>query len=338
LFIRICFVAFLAGTVISGTAQQKRFSFTEPKMGSPFTIVLYSNDSLQATCLAKQSFKMVDSFNLIFSDYTDSSELGKLNASALIDARAIKVSPALYEIILLSKNAFDKSDGAFDITIGPLVKLWRKVRKTKQFPDRVAVESILGLTGFSKVIIDTVNKKVSFSKPGMQLDLGGIAKGWIAQKIIDFLNTQRVNHALVNAGGDIVMSYGPPGSDGWNVGVNVPETKDELLPETLLLQNMAVATSGDVYQFMENGGKKYSHIIDPRTGYGVTSQRNVTMIAKDGATADWLATACSILPVRKAKRLATHLGAEVLIAEIQKGKLVFNSSKGFTLYWKKENL
>ncbi len=338
MFIRIGLVIFLAATGVSGTGQQKRFSFTEPKMGSPFTIVLYSNDSLQANLLAKQSFKLVDSFNLIFSDYTDSSELGKLNASALVDARAIKVSPALYEIIRLSKKAFDKSGGSFDITIGPLVKLWRTVRKTKQFPDRATVTSILEVTGFNKVILDTGNKKVSFSIPGMQLDLGGIAKGWIAQKIIDFLNTQQVNHALVNAGGDIVMSYGPPGTGGWNVGVNVPETKDELLSKTLQLQNKAVATSGDVYQFIENAGKKYSHIIDPRTGYGVTSQRNVTVIAKDGATADWLATACSILPVRKAKRLANHLDAEVLIAEIRKGKLVFNSSNGFALYWKMENL
>ncbi len=108
MFIRIYLVVFLAGSAISGTAQQKRFSFTEPKMGSPFTIVLYSNDSLQATYLAKQSFKLVDSFNLIFSDYTDSSELGKLNAAALVDARAIKVSPALYEIIRLSKKALIK--------------------------------------------------------------------------------------------------------------------------------------------------------------------------------------------------------------------------------------
>ena len=338
MFTKIYFTTFFLGCVISGLAQQQRFSFTAPKMGSPFTIVLYSTDSLQATHLAKQCFNLVDSFNLIFSDYTDSSELGKLNATAGINAVGIKISPDLYEIVMLSKNAYDKSKGAFDITIGPLVKLWRKARKTKQFPDKAMVKSILRFTGFNKLIIDTINKKITFSMPGMQLDFGGIAKGWIAQKVINFLNTQQVNHALVNAGGDIAMSYGPPGSNGWNVGVNVPETKDELLPETLLLQNKAVATSGDAYQFIENEGKKYSHITDPRTGYGITSQRNVTVIAADGATADWLATACSILPIKKAKKLAAHLGAELLIAQIIKGKLVFNSTKGFSRYWKKDNL
>ncbi len=338
MFTKIYFAAVFLGCVTNGLAQQQRFSFTAPKMGSPFTIILYSNDSMQATYLAKQCFKMVDSFNLIFSDYTDSSELGKLNAAAGIDAGGVKVSPGLFEIIMLSKNAFEKSKGAFDITIGPLVKLWRKVRKTKLFPDKEKVKSILGLTGFNKLIIDTVNKKITLPLSGMQLDVGGIAKGWIAQKIINFLNTQQVNHALVNAGGDMAMSYGPPGSNGWNVGVNVPETKDELLPKTLLLQNKAVATSGDVYQFIENEGKKYSHITDPRTGYGVTSQRNVTVIAADGATADWLATACSILPVKKAKRLAASLDADLLIAEIIKGKLVFHSTKGFAQYWKQKKL
>lgn len=296
--------------------------------------MLYADDSLQAIDLAKQCFNLVDSFNFIFSDYTDSSELGKLNASALTDTRAVKVSPALYEIIMLSKNAFDKSDGSFDITMGPLVKLWRNARKTKQFPDRKTMRSILGLTGFNKVIMDTVNKKVTLPMPGMQLDLGGIAKGWIAQKIIDRLRSLHINHALVNAGGDIVMSAGPPGTNGWTVGINVPESKDELLPKNLLLQNNAVATSGDVYQFIENGGKKYSHIIDPRTGYGIITQRNVTVIAEDGATADWLATACSILPVNKAKRLAAQLGAAVLITERVKGKLIVHATKNFAHYWK----
>ena len=168
----------------------------------------------------------------------------------------------------------------------------------------------------------------------MQLDLGGIAQGYIAQKIIDFLHTQQIDNALVNASGDIVTSGAPPGTGGWTVGVNVPETKEELLSQTLLIQNKSVSTSGDAYQYNEHKGKRYSHIIDPRTGYGVTFQRNVTVIANDGTTADWLATTCSILPIKKAKTLATQLGAEVLIGEIKNEKLIFYSTKGFATYWK----
>ena len=178
------------------------------------------------------------------------------------------------------------------------------------------------------------HKTITMARPGMQLDLGGIAQGYIAQKVLDFLSTQKINRALVNASGDIVMSGSPPGAKGWTVGVNVPESREELLPKKLLLQNKAVTTSGDAYQFIDHDGKRYSHITDPRTGYGVTFQRNVTVIANDGATADWLATACSIVSIKKAKKLATSLRAEVLIAEFKKGKLTFHATKGFSLYWK----
>ena len=166
------------------------------------------------------------------------------------------------------------------------------------------------------------------------LDLGGIAKGWIAQNIVDFLSSQKITIALADAGGDIAMSAAPPNSKGWSVGVNVPESKEELLEQSLLLQNKSVATSGDAYQFIEHDKKRYSHITDPKTGYGVTLQRNVTVIANDGATADWLATACSILPIKKAKRLAVKMKAEVLIAENKNDHIIFYSTKGFAHYWK----
>ena len=318
---------------LHANAQLKRYAFTEPKMGSPFMIVLYCNDSLQAADYAKQSFKLVDSFNIIFSDYINSSELMQLNASAGTHF-GVKVSPALLDILLQSKIAYEKSEGAFDITVGPLVKLWRTARKTNQLPSAKKIDAAKNLIGFNKLIIDTANKEVTLTETGIGLDLGGIAKGWIAQKVIDFLGSQKITIALADAGGDIAMGAAPPNSKGWSIGVNVPESKEELLEQSLLLQNKSVATSGDTYQFIEHDGKRYSHITDPKTGYGVTFQRNVTVIANDGATADWLATACSILPIKKAKKLAVKMKAELLIAENKNDRLVFYSTKGFSYYWK----
>jgi thiamine biosynthesis lipoprotein len=156
----------------------------------------------------------------------------------------------------------------------------------------------------------------------MQLDFGGIGKGYIAQKVIDYLKKEGITASLVDAGGDIVLGDAPPNKKGWIVGVNQPEKSDDLLPEKLLLHNMSVATSGDVYQF-----------IDPKTGYGVTSLRNVTVIANDGAVADWLATACSILPINEAKKLALSLHAELLITESVNNQLKRNNTKGFDKYW-----
>ena len=303
-------------------------------MGSPFTIIFYSSDSTKASLIAEECFKLVDSFVFIYSDYIDSSELSKISASAGKVNSSMAVSPAMFDILLQAQQAYKKSEGAFDITIGPLSKFWRKQRKAKEFPGEEAVQRLRKLIGFNKLSLDTTHKKVMLLQDGMKLDLGGIAQGYIAQKVIDFLTAAHIQQALVNASGDIVMSNAPPASAGWTVGINLPESMDELLPRTLTMHNKAVTTSGDAYQYMEHKGKRYSHIIDPRTGYGVTSQRNVTAIADDGTTADWLATACSILPVKKALKLATSLHAEVLIAEFKKGKFVYHATKGFGSYWK----
>jgi FAD:protein FMN transferase len=335
LFRHIFFSALFLLITLPGHTQPKRFAFSQPKMGSPFNIIFYSNDSIQATTIAKQCFQLVDSFVIIYSDYLDSSELNKLCARAGKTNNSVTVSPALFDIILISKMAYEKSDGTFDITLGPLTKLWRKARKEKIFPGDTTVKEKLALTGFKKIRIDAALHAVQLLQPGMQLDLGGIAQGYIAQRVIDFLKTKNIGNALVDVSGDIVTMGAPPKTNGWTIGVNVPEKTDELQKHNLLISNKAVTTSGDVYQYMEHDGKRYSHIVDPRTGYGITSQKNVTVIANDGTTADWLTKACSILSIRKAKKLAHSLQAEVLIAEIKKGKLIFHESKGFDRYWKK---
>jgi thiamine biosynthesis lipoprotein len=172
----------------------------------------------------------------------------------------------------------------------------------------------------------------------MQLDFGGIAKGYIAQRVIDYLKTSGIQQALADAGGDIVMSGAPLNQKGWLVGVNVPETTDDLLNKKLQLSNCSVATSGDVYQYIEKNGVKYSHIINPITGYGVTNLRNVTIIAKTGATADWLATACSILPIKEAKKLAISHQAALLITTLKNGKLIFEATSNFKNYWQTTNI
>ena len=334
MFLRVFLIIFFGCLVFSAAAQMTRFSFTESKMGAPFTIVFYSKDSVQAVSIAKRCFVLVDSFNFIFSDYIDTSELSNLSKTAGVNSMPVKLSPALYDILIQSKKAYELSEGAFDITMGPLSKLWRKARKQQLFPTDSTIRSIRNLIGFNKLIFDTLNKTVRLTQPGMQLDLGGIAQGYVAQKVIDFLLSQEITQALINASGDIVMSGAPVDKDGWVVGVNLPEKTDELLNQKLILKNQAVTTSGDAYQFIEKDGIRYSHIINPITGYGVTFHRNVTVIAADGATADWLATACSILSLKKAKKLASILGSEVLITELKRGRLKLNSTRGFRFFWK----
>lgn len=321
---------------ISTHAQTRKYSFSQPKMGSPFIILLYASDSAKAAQVASKAYQLVDSLNVIYSDYLPNSELSLLSKTAG-DNQFHSVSPAMEDILKKSVSASEKSDGAYDITVGQLVKLWRKARKEKQFPDLKSLTIARQNAGFHQIILDTINHRVKINKPEILLDLGGIAKGYIAQKVVDFVKNSGIQSVLADAGGDLATGTAPPGKTGWSVGVNVPNS-EELMQKLVFLQNKAIATSGDMYQYLELNGKRYSHIIDPKTGLGLTHQRNVTVIAPDGATADWLATACSILPVKKSLKLIRSVrGCELLIAEIRDGKILKWQSEGFGSYLNPEN-
>lgn len=323
---------FLFPATLSG--QLKRFQFTENKMGSTFSIIFYCDDSIKASALSKECFAIVDSMNNIFSDYSETSEVGKL--ASMTDVKDQKVSDELFEVIRLSKNAWQRSDKSFDVTIGTLTQLWRKTKKENRFPTEEEIKKAKQTTGFKNVSYDISIKTISFKTPGLRLDFGGIVPGYVAQKVLDHLKTRNINIALVDASGDIVMADPPPGKEGWLVGINLPESENEVWDEKLELKNFAVSTSGDVYRYTVHNDKKYSHIIDPKTGYGVTSQRNVTVIANDGAEADWLATACSILPIKKALRLAKQRHAALFIAILDGDKIVTHKSENFDRLFEKK--
>lgn len=317
-------------------AQTRKFSYSEMKMGSAFNLIIVSADSNKANHLARKSYELVDSLNHIFSNYDSSSELSKINASAGL--LPYKMSRAMLDLVQKSQYAYIQSKGAYDISIGPLSSLWRNARKAKLFPEASTVLATKKLVGLNQVKINKRLGTIFLPNANMQLDFGGIAKGYIAQWVINFLKANGIQQALVDAGGDIVMSGPPLNQQGWLIGVNLPETTDQLLNKKLQLSNCSVATSGDVYQFIEYKGVKYSHIINPLTGYGVTNLRNVTIVAKTGATADWLATACSILPIKEAKQLAISHQAALLITTLKNGKLVFEATPNFKNYWQTTNI
>jgi thiamine biosynthesis lipoprotein len=329
--LRLLFLFFLPLTL---PAQLKRFEFTENKMGAPFTLIFYCEDSVSANALSKESFALVDRFNSIFSDYSSTSEVGKLASMAVVKDQ--KVSDELFGLIQISKQAWIRSGKTFDITIGALTQLWRKAKKENRFPTPVEIKEAKDKTGFEKLIINGSTQTISFKKPGMSFDFGGIVPGYVAQKVMDLLKSKNIGNALVDASGDIVTGESPPGNAGWTVGINFPESRYEMLDEKLELKNFAVSTSGDVYRYIIHEGKRYSHIIDPKTGYGVTSQRNVTVINKHGADADWLATACSVLPIKKALALAKKEHAALFIATIENGNIITYKTKDFDKYFQKK--
>ncbi len=324
LFVAICFGA---------PAQYKKYSFQQPKMGSPFNILIYSVDSIQAEGAAIATFKMIDTLNEIYSDYLPGSELNRLCKTAGA-GEWVHISKPLFTILQKAYHASEISFGSFDVTMGPLIRLWRIARQEKRLPDNDSLKVAMQLVNYKYIDLDSAHRSVRLQKAGMKLDLGGIAKGETAQIAYTLLCKLGFPYSLVDAGGDMAAGKVPPQFDGWKIAINLPGT-EELMNQQLSLQNRAVATSGDLYQFMELNGIRYSHIIDPATGYALTQARNVTVIAGKGSDADWLATACSILPIKKALKLIEKISsAEVQIAVLKNNKPYFYRSSGFTSYFK----
>ncbi len=306
-------------------SQAQKFTFDQPKMGTECRIILWHADSLVAAAAAAEAYHYADSLIRIFSNYLPDSEVSVINRQA--GMQVVQISVHMQHLISLSLRACQLSGGAFNPAMGPLSDLWRKARVTGQMPPAATIEQQLPLCSCNDVLLDTVAHTVLLRLKGMSLDFGGIAKGYIAQQMLKVVQDRGIRHALVDAGGDICASKGY--EEAWRIAVNLPDQSDLTWEKSLPLSDQAVATSGDIYQHVKFGDQKFSHIIDPRTGYGVQSSRNVTVIAHDGATADWLATACSVLSVRKAKKLAVSAGAHLLMTWMSGTKMEVVKTKHF---------
>jgi thiamine biosynthesis lipoprotein len=276
----------------------KRFEFSEQHMGTTFRIVFYAPDEAVANEAARQAFARVEELNRIMSDYLDDSELMRLCKKP---NQWVRVSDELFEVLGRAQKLSVATDGAFDITVGPVVRLWRRARRTLELPAPDALQKALALVGYRNVELDPATNSVRLNLNGMMLDLGGIAKGYAAQAVQRVLSGFGFSQALVAAGGDIVVSDAPPGAKGWKIELEAP-LKDQSARTILLLTNAAVSTSGDASQFVTIGGKRYSHIVDPKTGMGIVGRRAVTVVA-EGAFADGYASALCVMGIEKGMKL-----------------------------------
>src|SRR5688572_4691893 len=204
----------------------------------------------------------------------------------------VKVSDELFTMLSHAQEVARRSGGAFDVTVGPYVQLWRAARKTKQLPAPDALAEARRVVGWERVKLDAANRTVELTTPGMRLDLGGVAKGYAGDEAIRVLREHGIRSALFEAGGDIVVGDAPPGQDGWSVQIIGTETSPT---RTVELANRGISTSGDTEQFLEINGTRYSHVVDPRTGLGLTQRYAATVIGRDGITSDALSTAACVL-------------------------------------------
>jgi thiamine biosynthesis lipoprotein len=289
-----------------------RVEETQFHMGTSFQIAVYARDKSAARKAIERAFQRIAELNQILSDYDPDSELSRLSKSSPTPEPAA-VSCDLLHVLQTSQEVSRHTSGAFDVTVGPLTRLWRRARRQKRLPTQERLQAALDAVGYRWLEVDSATQSVALRRPDMRLDLGGIAKGYALDEALRVLEDAGIARALINGGGDLLLSDPPPEQSGWLIGIAPLEPSREE-PREVRLSNVAVATSGDTYQFVELEGVRYSHIVNPHTGLGVTQRKAVTVIAKTGMTADAYASALSVLDAEPGLRLLREVpGAEARI-------------------------
>jgi thiamine biosynthesis lipoprotein len=295
----------LVGCATTEPEKLTRFEFEKPQMGVPFRIVMYAPSRELASEAAEAAFARVSQLNDIMSDYDYDSELSQLGRMSGTGQK-IAVSEELWTILLKAEEFSKASKGAFDVTVGPYVQLWRRARRERQLPSADALEKARHRVGHTNMVLK--DRTVELTAPDMRLDLGAIGKGFAADEALRVLKARGIKRAFTAASGDMALGDAPPGEQGWKI--QLLEAQDERGQAFLILKNCGVATSGDLFQFVEIDGKRYSHIVDPRSGVGLTDRSLVTVVAKDGTTADALSTTISVMPQGEGLKLARRYGAQ----------------------------
>lgn len=302
----LLFIFFLSGCNRFKTVQK-----TESIMGTEVTITVVAASESDAGAAVDAGMAEIRRFDRMMSLYKNDSEITKVNMAA--GKAPVKVSPEMIEVVEAANRVSRLTDGAFDITVGPLVVLWQMRLKEGRAPAEKEIENIKPLVNYRNIVIDRKASTLFLKKKNMIMDLGGAAKGYAADKTAELLARRGIRNGIIAIAGDIrVMGLRPDGSP-WHIGVQHPREKDKTLT-VLKLSDKSISTSGDYERFQIVGKKRYHHIIDPRTGKPSEGMISVTLIGDSGSLVDPLTTALFVVGKDRAMKLAKELGCE-LIAE-----------------------
>lgn len=272
-----------------------RFEYSTQSMGSNLDFVVYAASEEQATRAITASLERLDDLSRPVNNYNSTSEVSAL--SSLPANERVTLSPTLADVLAESKRWLDLSRGKFDVASGRLMAIWRVARKSKSLPSATELLTAREKCGWKYVDLQIGQEggsSISFQQSGIVLDVAGIATGYLLDRMMSILVENGIHSALIDAGGDILVSDPPPGKDGWSIDIAGISKKSAPLLR-LSLRNCAVTTSGDLNQFVEIDGRRYSHLIDPTRGVPVEGRQSVTVVAKRAVDADAGATALAIL-------------------------------------------
>ena len=270
-------------------------------MGSTFTIYLYTHDQTKADEVFEAAFDEIERVEEVLSNYRPSSELSRINRMAATEATT--TDPEVFKLLETSFEYSRLSNGAFDITVGPFMRAWGFFRKNGRYPTRDELSHARAEVGWTKVKLDPNQRTVRFAVPGIELDPGGIGKGYAVDRVIDVLRDAGVKAALVDAGSSSLYALGaPPGKEGWKVIVPRPGDRAHAVAEVVLRDN-SLSTSGSYEKFFRLNGRTYCHIMDPRTGEPVQGMLQTTVIAPTGTATDALSTTMFVMGPAEGRKL-----------------------------------
>lgn len=288
-------------------------------MGTQFTVILYAPDSLIAQRANAAVSARMDSLNQVMSDYLDGSEINKLSVTSGSGAW-VPVSAELFDVLQKAQSIANRSGGRYDPTVGPLSLLWRRAVRQKTFPTGKERRRARKSVGYKLIALDSATRSVRLKRAGMRLDVGGIGQGFAVDEALRVLHRFGIKAALIDLGGDIRAGDAPPGRSGWRVSIG--SGTDDADTTTILLKDAAITTSGDTYRVLEHNGKRYSHIMNPRSGLGLRHFVRATVLTPEGYRADALTKVFSVAGLQKSRRLLKRFpDAKLLILENKKGRL-----------------
>lgn len=294
----------------------QRFEFIAPHMGMQARIVLHANDPDRAKAAADPAFAEIGRLDRMLSDWREDSEVARLNAAA--GREPVAVSDEFIDVLQRSMEVSRMSDGAFDVTIGPVMQLWREAIRSQQQPSTDEIERAHELVNWRDVEVDRPARTVRLKRAGMRLDLGGIGKGFAADRALDILRQHDCPSAMIAIAGDIRLGDPPPATAGWTIAIDDGLTPQHTL--ALALANCGISTSGDREQSLIIDGVHHSHIIHPQHGVGLADRIAVTVIAPDATASDAIGTAVSVMGAERGLAMIENLdGVAARVVEMNDG-------------------
>lgn len=321
----ICVISVLFIGVFSCTKSSEKYTTLQGNaQGTTFHIVYQDAESRDFSTEIQQLFKAIDKSMSLWDDNSLITKINDGDSSVILDDAFIRVFNA-------SQAISNVTDGAFDITVAPLVKAWGFIRKNElPPPTKIQIDSLSKLIGYEQLTI--ADHKLIRTNPNASVDFNAIAQGYTVDAVAEYLESKKVTNYLIEIGGEVRAKGVNSRNEIWNIGIDKPiENGERALQTVVALENKSLATSGSYRKFIERDGKKYSHTIDPKTGYPVTHNLLSASVVMDNCTdADGYATACMVVGVEKSLELAKKVGFEVyLIFENEKGELEIAKSANF---------